>query len=423
MSYRKFGKNDVLLNTMKTHPIVDFFIYNGRIYFNDKRHESGSYSDAILGITASFSGGVSLYEYNIDRLTGSNNPIVPFITKDSAGASFKTVAPTTYSTEFQYGDRIEGFYPMTASISREFMSPAAGARGPVINTETGVVTASAGIPSHPHFFALKNRLDHYARYSEHYRVTSDFESGWNKAEQAINVLYIPSIFYGSRINPGSVCLKWYVSGTLAAEIRDTKENGELIEVTSSNSTGNGLVAGVVLYNEGVIMLTGSWEVDPAVSLPLNDGLTSGGLVKPKWLYFGVGGNDSKINPDRADVAFASASFGINFEAENTTQVYTMFAKAARGEANYSNNPTFVTKGQNYLLHTSSTIFEENPKRTIKNIASSSFASHNEPFKRQVFISRIGIYDEDKNLIGVATLANPVLKEEENDLAFKIKLDI
>ena len=76
-----------------------------------------------------------------------------------------------------------------------------------------------------------------------------------------------------------------------------------------------------------------------------------------------------------------------------------------------------------LLQTSSTIFEENPKRTIKNIASSSFASHNEPFKRQVFISRIGIYDEDKNLIGVATLANPVLKEEENDLAFKIKLDI
>ncbi|MBV02878.1 MAG: hypothetical protein CML45_00640 [Rhodobacteraceae bacterium] len=423
MSYRKFGKNDVLLNTMQAHPSVDFFVYNGRIYFNDHRHESGSFSDAVLGITASFSGGISLYEYNIDRLTGSNNPIYPYITKDSAGASFKTVAATTVSTEFQYGDRINGFYPMTASISREFMSPAAGARGTVVNTETEIVNLGAGAPTFPHFYGLKNRLEYYTRFSEHYRVSSSYETGWNKAEQALNVIYVPSIFYGSRINPGTVSLKWYISGTLAAEVRDTKENGELIEVTSSNSTGNGSVAGVVMYNEGVIILTGSWEVDPLVSLPLNDGLTSGGLVKPKWLYFGVGGNDGKINPDRADVAFATASFGIHFEAETNTQVYTMFAKASRGQANYSNNPTYLTKGEPYLQQSGSHIYEENPNRTIKNTASSSFASYNEPFKRQVYISRVGIYDENKNLIGIATLANPVLKKEDEDLAFKIKLDI
>lgn len=422
MSYRKFGKNDVLLNTMRAHPVVDFFVYNGRIYFNDNRHESGSFSKAITGITASFSGGINLYEYNIDRLTGSNNPIYPYITKDSAGASFKTVAATTVSTEFQYGDRINGFYPLTASISREFMSPAAGARGTIINTETGDLTIAAGAPSFPHFYALKNRLEYNARYSEHYRVSSSYESGWNKAEQALNVIYIPSIFYGSRINPGSVCLKWYVSGTLAAEVRDTKENGELIEVSSSNSTGNGLVAGVVMYNEGVILLTGSWDVDPTITLPLLTGRNVDGTVRPKWVYFGVGGNDG-INPDRADVAFASASFGINFEAETHTQVYTMFAKAQRGQVNYSNNPTFLTKDQPHLLRSGSHVYEENPNRTIKNIASSSFASHNEAFKRQVYVSRVGIYDEDKNLIGIATLSNPVLKEEDNDLTFKIKLDI
>jgi len=422
MSYRKFGKNDVLLNTMRAHPVVDFFVYNGKIYFNNNRHESGSFSKAITGITSSFSGGVSLYEYNIDRLTGSNNPIFPFITKDSAGASFKTVAPTTYSTEFQYGDRIDGFYPMTASISRELMSPAAGARGTVIDTETGTLTINAGAPSFPHFYALKNRLNFNARYSEHYRVSSSYESGWDKANQALNVIYIPSIFYGSKINPGSVCLKWYVSGTVAAEVRDTKQNGELIEVTSSNSTGNGLVAGVVMYDEGVIILTGSWDVDPEVDLPLITGRSGGGDVKPKWIYFGAGGNDA-IERERADVAFASASFGINFEAETHTQVYTMFAKASRGQANFSNNPTFITKDQPYLLKSGSHIFEENPSRTIKNIASSSFASHNESFKRQVYISRVGIYDEDKNLIGVATLSSPVLKEEDNDVTFKMKLDI
>ena len=39
------------------------------------------------------------------------------------------------------------------------------------------------------------------------------------------------------------------------------------------------------------------------------------------------------------------------------------------------------------------------------------------------ISKIGIYDENKNLIGVATLSNPILKKENEDLTFKMKLDI
>lgn len=423
MSYRKFGKNDVLLNTLRAFPVVDFFVFNGNIYFNDKRHESGSFSKNILGVTSSFSGAVSLYEYNIDRLSGVNNPIFPFITKDSAGAAFKTVAPTSYSTEFQYGNRIDGFYPLTASISRELMSPLAGARASVVDSETGTVTANAGAPSYPHFYALKNRLNYYSRFSKHYAVSSSFDTGWDKANQTINVIHIPSIFYGGKINPGSVSLKWYVSGTVAAEIHDSKENGELIEVSSSNSRGNGLVAGVVLYNEGIIMLTGSWEVDPLVSLPLNDGLTSGGLVKPKWTYFGAGGNDH-IDTDRTlDVKFASASFGINFQAQTETQVYTMFAKASRGEVNYSNNPTFIERDQERLSINNSSIFQENSSRKIKNINSSSFETHNESFERQVYISRVGIYDENKNLIGVATLSNPVLKKEDEDLTFKLKLDI
>ena len=72
---------------------------------------------------------------------------------------------------------------------------------------------------------------------------------------------------------------------------------------------------------------------------------------------------------------------------------------------------------------SGVIFEENPDRTIKNIVSSSFKGYDAPFKRQVFISRVAIYDDNKNLIGIATLSNPILKEEDQDLTFKIKLDI
>ena len=43
--------------------------------------------------------------------------------------------------------------------------------------------------------------------------------------------------------------------------------------------------------------------------------------------------------------------------------------------------------------------------------------------RDKYISRVALYDSSKNLIGIATLANPVLKKEDEDLTFKLRLDI
>ena len=40
-----------------------------------------------------------------------------------------------------------------------------------------------------------------------------------------------------------------------------------------------------------------------------------------------------------------------------------------------------------------------------------------------YISSIGVYDKDRNLIAVAKLANPVRKLESEDFTFKLKLDI
>tara|TARA_R100001509_G_scaffold73906_1_gene41227 strand:+ start:176 stop:304 length:129 start_codon:yes stop_codon:yes gene_type:complete len=40
-----------------------------------------------------------------------------------------------------------------------------------------------------------------------------------------------------------------------------------------------------------------------------------------------------------------------------------------------------------------------------------------------YISSIGIYDKDQNLIAVAKVANPIRKLESEDYTFKLKLDI
>ena len=60
---------------------------------------------------------------------------------------------------------------------------------------------------------------------------------------------------------------------------------------------------------------------------------------------------------------------------------------------------------------------------IKNIVSSSYPDPTGSFQKTTYISSIGIYDEDKNLIAIAKVATPVKKTEDRELTFKLKLDI
>ena len=44
-------------------------------------------------------------------------------------------------------------------------------------------------------------------------------------------------------------------------------------------------------------------------------------------------------------------------------------------------------------------------------------------KKQTFISKIKLYDDQMNCIGIAKVATPVKKTIEKDLTFKLKIDI
>jgi hypothetical protein len=114
---------------------------------------------------------------------------------------------------------------------------------------------------------------------------------------------------------------------------------------------------------------------------------------------------------------------MDFKGTTETQAMTLFAHAKRGEVNYSNNPTFISHSQDRIFYTSSLLYSEPSDLKIKNFVSSAYDDYEVDFKRQVYVSRVAIYDKNKNLIGVATLANPVLKEDNQDLTFKLKLDI
>ena len=404
MAFFRFGPKDVLRNRIKAYPKNTFFVYDGNVYYNNRNNISGAHVNNVGHVPSGF---VSLYEMNVDRdfskhtydpytNVGVKAKIFPFITKDSSLNSFGTTSTNSFN-QFQYGDVITGSYPLSSSIIRE----------------TYDINHGATSPTGSHILALKNTLNDYTINSPHYAFSS---SMGDKRLQELTLISIPSIFYGSSMKKNSVKLNFYISGTLVASCEDTNRNGELIQTSGSayaQLNGTGSVAGVVLYNEGFIVLTGSWNLTEATHQFGDASATQG-----TWLDFAVGANDgaTPISP--------SASFSLDFKGTNYINTITMLADAPIGDLNFSPNPTFATYQQTASInYTSSAGYFQDEKVPLKNTISSSFYDDNAKFKRQTFISKIGIYDENKNLIAVANLSKPIKKLEDIDYTFKLKLDI
>ncbi len=395
MSYYKFTEDDLFVNTIKTYPDVEFYIQSGSIYINNETTISGTHSNNIKGVPLGF---ISLYEYNINRATAQT--IYPFVVKDGFKNTFKTINKKDWNTQYGYGgEQITSSYNLSASITRYF------------------VTGTSGT-EYRRLQALKNTVNHYSYLSPRY----DFETYYSapsSVTDAVNMITIPSIFYGSTIKKGSVNLKWYVSGTLAAQASDSRFNGDLVQVSGSTT---GETVGTILYNEGIILLTGSTDLGPATIGNLVNNSTGG---KPRWIYFGRGANDG-LTPTDVELTTLSASCAIEFQGTNDIQALTMLAKAPYNELNHSNNPTYLkdtSASRRFATKTTSSYIYTQPNMEIANIVHSPFTGSTPPLRKETYISKIALYDEEKNLIGYAKLATPVRKTEDREFLFKLKLDI
>jgi len=405
MPFYKFGKKDLFHNQIKTYSDNKFFVYGGKTYYNNESTISGNFTGSVPHVPE---GNLSLYELNVDR--PADSLIYPFITKGGGYHAFKTVSTSNFN-QFAYGDTITGSYPMSASITRERFSEG----NAVISNDV----------KKPHIVALKSSLDFYTKLSPHYEYSS---SHGDKGYDELTLVSVPSIYYGSCIKKGSVSLRFYVSGTLAGELKDEKENGELVQVGPIGSTGSGSIGGVVLYNEGFFVLTGSWLLDAAHEEKYRG--SGNAATNPAWKFFGAGMQVSGQDSDGwvadnfvNDNILESSSYGVTFQGENYTQVLTMFAHAPRAMLNHSNNPTYIQYGQKVTASSDSKQYIESDTLVIKNIVSGAYSPQSASFEKHTYISKIGIYDEDRNLIAIAKMATPVKKTEERDFTFKLKLDI
>ena len=64
MSFKKFGDKDIIINTMRAYPLVEFLIFDSRVFYNGIPEQSGVLSHDVYNVPE---GHISLYEYNIDR--------------------------------------------------------------------------------------------------------------------------------------------------------------------------------------------------------------------------------------------------------------------------------------------------------------------------------------------------------------------
>jgi hypothetical protein len=407
--YHKFGINDVFYNRLKAHPQNEFFIWDSKVFYNDKTVQPGAFAANVTNVDV---GHVSLYEMNVDRSSDDTGFISPYIVKTSNKIKFNNMSDAEFNL-LDPGARITSNYMMSASIGREFFSSG-------LNVPDATLTPAGHTIKHDGAYsgsALKNTFNYYQKNSPYYAY-SNSDLSLDKDNDTCCLITIPSIFYGSSIKKGTIDLKFHITGTLVGRLQDIRRNGELIQTGPVGSTGSGSIAGMALYNEGFFYLSGAWALTP-------EEYVFDATSAPKWIHFGAGAHDGLASGHISALkSRTSASFNIAFSGTNYVPNITMMTHAKKGELNHSNNLTYIKSDQTSSLKPlsgSTSYFERD--LTIKNIVSSSYMDPSGSFQKTTYISKIGIYDDDKNLIGIASLAKPVKKTEDRDLTFKLKLDI
>ena len=399
MTLFKFHDDDIFINTVEGYPEFRLIIHSGSVIIDDVPDQAGANLSNILDVP---DGYISLYERNIDKPSGQKQ--YAYMPKAGYRQSFKIYNEAQHNVWFNYdGELITSSYNHSASVSTYYYPPGA---------------------SRQRVRALRNACDRNKFFSPHYAWDGNFG---NKQSQAVRLISVPSILYGQKIKKGTVRLKFYVGGQLLGELTDSTRKGELVQQSGSISSNDGKVAGVVLYDEGVFLLTGSWDLDDRSTGGAGQGvidyLNNGSGTNSKWIHFGALAH--QVSPSVAcPLTVLSASFVADWQGVNHVQTMTMMAHAKYGDLNHSNNPTYVsTADPNNAFFKSGSYHYTEAEVPIKNIVDTNLTDHTPAFNKETYITKVAIYDERKNLIGIAKVAVPVRKTEDRQYTFKLKLDI
>jgi hypothetical protein len=175
-------------------------------------------------------------------------------------------------------------------------------------------------------------------------------------------------------------------------------NGLPTTTTNVSQTGNGYTAsgsyGMYLPDIGVILLNGG-------ALALSAASGGIGLSIDRTNYTSTISSNtalftSNLNNSRLFTAISGAgNFQLNSQ-ENISSDY-IFCRVKNSEYNYSSNPTFITGSGNLLWPT----------------------MVNSP---QTFVTTVGFYNNNSQLLAVAKLSRPLVKDFTKEALIRVKLD-
>lgn len=151
----------------------------------------------------------------------------------------------------------------------------------------------------------------------------------------------------------------------------------------TNSSGS---YGKFLPDIGVILLNGN-----ALDTTVSDGGLALGINR-------VGSSGAFTNLSKGFELINSSSAGtFKLQSEETISSNFVFVRARNSEFNYSTNPSFTT-GSGEIRHS---VMVDRP---------------------QSFVTAVGLYNDNNDLLGVAKLSRPLLKDFTKEALIRIKLD-
>lgn len=209
--------------------------------------------------------------------------------------------------------------------------------------------------------------------------------------------YANNVFTGSNVQVSS-------SNKVISLIDDSNDASNLYEFSDTTSVPKNIVSGTLLngiYNSNDPHYYGVVYPDRGVILLDADALNvsaSFNTVGSSSIY---GDNSYKIFTSISGAA-SNKSVGFTARAVDVRNTHYIFVRVPNTAFNYSNNPTYVTGSQ-----------DQSSKGTIRH---QMFVES--PY---TYITTIGLYNNDRELIAVGKLSKPILKSPNNELVITVRL--
>lgn len=169
--------------------------------------------------------------------------------------------------------------------------------------------------------------------------------------------------------------------------------------------------GLIFYDRGVVVLDLNQVIDTeqyisgTISAVTTTGQTTlNGYVVPDLI---VSASIDQIVDHLAFTRFGSTDqTAVAFQNVTNINSSLIFCRAAADEFNYSSNPTYLDSAAGSAT----------PGRVV------TIDQGQDDQQTFSFVTSVGLYDSNNNLLAVAKLSRPVEKSPERDLTFRVRLD-